>query len=136
MAEASELLKVPVFADLPQDQLAWFIGQSQELPLTADEIYVNPGDPADAMYVVLDGQLQLRGEVAGGPVTIVLKPGDVTGALPFSRMKQFPLTGRALTSARMLRFPAAQFPALVQKMPELTTRLVGMPKQVPWPFFS
>jgi len=54
------------------------------------------------------------------------KPGDVTGVLPFSRMKTFPLTGRAITSGRVLRFPASLFPELVQKMPELASRLVGL----------
>jgi CRP-like cAMP-binding protein len=94
--EASELLRLPIFADLPDDQIAWFIGQSQALALKPDEVYVHQGDPADAMFVVLDRQLQIRGELSSGLVTFVSKPGDVTGVLPFSRMKQFPLTGRAL----------------------------------------
>ena len=126
VVEASELLRLPVFAGLPDDQIAWLINQSQELALKPDEIYVHQGDPADAMFVVLDGQLQVRGELAGGLVTLVSKPGDVTGVLPFSRMKQFPLTGRALTNSRVLRFPASLFPDLVQKLPELTSRLVAL----------
>lgn len=125
MVDAAELLRLSVFANLPEDQIVWFISQSQELALKPDEIYVHEGDPADAMFVVLDGQLQIKGEFAGGLVTFVAQAGDVTGVLPFSRMKQFPLTGRALTSSRVLRFPAAQFSALVQKMPELTSRLVA-----------
>jgi signal transduction histidine kinase len=126
MVEASELVSLPIFADLPEDQIAWFISQSQELTLKADEFYVHQGDAADAMFVVLDGQLQARAEFAGSLVTIVSKEGDVTGVLPFSRMKQYPLTGRALTSSRILRFPASLFPDLVQKMPELAGRLVAV----------
>ncbi len=124
--EAAELLRLPVFADLPDDQLSWFISQSQELVLKPDDIYAHEGDPADAMFVVLDGQLEVRGELGGELVTIAHKPGSVTGVLPFSRMKQFPLTGRALTSSRVLRFPASLFPDLVQKMPELAGRLVAV----------
>jgi signal transduction histidine kinase len=41
-------------------------------------------------------------------------------------MKKTPVTGRAMSDGRLLRFPSAQFPQLVQKMPELTTRLVGL----------
>jgi signal transduction histidine kinase len=52
--------------------------------------------------------------------------GDVTGALPFSRMKQYTVTGRVLADGRILRFPASLFPELVQKMPELAKRLVGV----------
>ena len=126
MVTPSELLRVPVFAGLPEDQIAWFISQSQELVLKPEDIYLHQGDPADAMFVVLEGQLQGRGELAGSAVTISSKIGDITGVLPYSRMKQFPLTGRAVTSGRVLRFPASLFPELIQKMPELTSRLVGL----------
>ena len=126
MAEKSELRRVPVFADLPDDQLAWFLSQAQELRIKAGDSYVRQGDPANAMFVVLDGQLEARGEFAGEAFVFSTKPGDVTGLLPFSRMKTFMVTGRAITDGRILRFPAALFPDLVQKMPELTQRLVGL----------
>ena len=126
MVDNSELLRVPVFADLPQDQITWFISQTQELHLPAGASYSRQGDPADAMFVLLEGQIQGRGELAGDTVTFTISPGSVTGVLPFSRMKQFTVSLRAETDSRALRFPAAQFPDLVQKMPELTKRLVGL----------
>jgi signal transduction histidine kinase len=126
MADKSELLRIPAFVDLPDDQLDWFLSQSQELHVKAGEVYARQGDPADAMGVVLEGQLEARGEIAGETIVIPMKAGDITGILPFSRMKQYTVSGRAITDSRLLRFPAARFPDLVQKMPELTQRLVGM----------
>ncbi|MFZ0686356.1 MAG: ATP-binding protein [Terriglobales bacterium] len=126
MVDQLELLGVPAFADLPADQIAWFISQSQELLFKAGETYSRQGDPADAMFVVLEGQIEARGEFGGETIVIPMKPGTVTGVLPFSRMKQFSISGRAITDSRLLRFPAALFPELVQKMPELTKRLVGL----------
>jgi signal transduction histidine kinase len=126
MIEKSELVRVPAFAGLPDDQVEWFLGQSQEIHLSAGETYLRQGDPADAMIVVLEGQLQLRGELGGETIVISIKPGDVTGVLPFSRMKQVVVTGRAITDGRILRFPATLFPDLIQKMPELTQRLVNL----------
>lgn len=126
MAEQSELLRVPAFADLPEDQIAWFLGQSQEVQLKAGDIYVRQGDPANAMFVILEGEFQWRGEFSGEVVTIPTKVGDVTGILPFSRMKQYTVTGRAVTDGRILKFPASLFPDLIQKMPELARRLVGL----------
>ncbi len=126
MVEKAELLRVPAFADLPDDQIAWFISQSQELSLKSGNTYVREGDPADSMFVILEGQLQARGEVAGDTIVITIKPGEVTGLLPFSRMKQSPLTGWAITDSRVLRFPSSLFPDLVQTMPKLAERLVGM----------
>src|SRR5437588_1204643 len=126
MADKSELLRFPTFADLPEDQIAWFLGQSQEMQLKAGDIYARQGDPADAMFVILDGQFQWRGELGGETIVFSSKLGDVTGALPFSRMKQFTVTGRAITDGRVLRFPASLFPELIQHMPELAKRLVGL----------
>jgi signal transduction histidine kinase len=126
MVEAAELRRVPMFADLPDDQIAWFISRSQELRLKAGDPYSRQGDPADAMFVILEGEFQARGELGGETFVFTTKPGDVTGVLPFSRMKQFTVSGRALTDGRALKFPATSFQELVQKMPELTQRLVGL----------
>jgi signal transduction histidine kinase len=127
MADTLELLRrVPTFEGLPEDQITWFLTQSEELHLKPGDFYTRQGDPADRMSVILVGQVEARGELSGESIVIPLKAGDVTGKLPFSRMKQFPLSGRAITDSFILRFPAAKFPELVQKMPELTQRLVGL----------
>jgi signal transduction histidine kinase len=126
MVDRSELLRVPAFAELPDDQIDWFIGRAEELHVTAGNTYFRQGDPADAMFVILEGQIQAHGEIGGETVVFTTKPGDVTGVLPFSRMKQFPLEARAATDTKILRFPSSHFPELVQKMPELTKRLVAL----------
>jgi signal transduction histidine kinase len=126
MVDKSELLLVPVFAGLPDDQIAWFLSQSQEMNLKAGSVYTRQGDPADTMFVILEGHLQARADRAGDLFVFDIEPGDVKGVLPFSRMKQFKVSLRAETDTRALRFPASLFPELVQKMPVLTQRLVGL----------
>jgi signal transduction histidine kinase len=126
MVTNSELLRVPVFAGLPDDQIEWFTSHTREVPLKAGETFFREGDAADAMFVILEGQIQVRGDIAGETVVFPVQAGDVSGVLPFSRMKQFTFEARALTDARVLRFPSSLFPELVQKMPELTQRLVGL----------
>ena len=83
MATPQELLQVPAFAGLPDDQITWFLSQSKEVSLKAGEIYVRQGDPPEAMFVLLEGEYEWRGEFAGETVVIAGKSGDVTGALPF-----------------------------------------------------
>jgi signal transduction histidine kinase len=127
MAETLQLLrKVPVFEGLPDDHVEWFLSRSQEMRLKPGEIFTRQNEPADAMFVLLEGELQMRGELAGDTVVLPIQVGAVTGILPFSRMKVFTLTGRAVTDAHLLRYPASLFPELVQKSPELATRLVGL----------
>ena len=112
--------------DLPDDQIEWFLSHLQEVSLHAGETFVRQGDPADWMFIFLEGFFQWRGEFGGDTVSLPAQAGDVSGVFPFSRMKQFTVTGRALTDGRLARFPAALFPELIQRMPELTTRLVAM----------
>src|ERR1700730_7554409 len=126
MVDTSDLLAVPELVQRLNDQIAWFITQAEELHFKSGDTYFRQGDPADAMFVIMEGQLQGRGEIGGETIMFSMKPGDVTGVLPFSRMKQFTVGARALTDATVLRFPSSLFPDLVQKMPELAQRLVGL----------
>jgi signal transduction histidine kinase len=126
MADKSELRRVTEFADLPDDQLDWFLSKAQELRLKAGETFSRQGDPADAMFVILEGHTQGRGEINGETIVFDLEPGDVTGVLPYSRMTKFTVGQRAVIDSRALRFPTSLFPELIQKMPELTKRLVGL----------
>jgi signal transduction histidine kinase len=126
MVDKTELRRVPAFTDLPDEQLDWFLSKSEEVLLKSGDIYMRQGDPANSMFVIIDGQLQARGELGGETVVFTARTGDVTGVLPYSRMKQTPLTGRALTDVHGLRFPSALFPELVHIMPTLAERLVGL----------
>jgi len=66
MVETSELLhRIPAFDGLPDDQIAWFLSQSKELHLNQGDSYARQGEPADAMFVLLEGEFQWRGELAG-----------------------------------------------------------------------
>jgi len=126
MATPQELMRFPGFAGLPEDQIAWFLGQSQELQLKAGEVYAKQGDPPEAMFVLLEGDFEWRGEFHGETIVMAAQAGDISGVLPFSRMKQFTVTGRAVSNGRILRFPSSLFPELMQKMPELVKRLVNV----------
>lgn len=123
------LRQIGVFADLPREQLEWFIENADERVLEAGEILFQKGDSPDWMTIYLEGEVHARREEdsldgyvyiarAGDPAT------EVSGKLPFSRMKQLNATGRAVVKTRLLLFPAALFPELIQRMPVLAERLV------------
>jgi len=126
MIDKSELRRIPTFQGLPDDQLDWFISQTEEIRLKPGDVYLQLGDLASSMVVILEGELQARGDINGETFVIPFAAGAVTGVLPFSRMKKSVVTGRALTESRILKFPSSRFPELIQKMPELTQRLVGV----------
>jgi len=121
------LRKVPAFADQQHDDLVWFVAQSEERHVDAGEITVQEDTPADTMFVLFEGEMRARRERGpqDGPV-FTAGAGDVTGVLPFSRMKSFGVTGRAVLPVHSLAFPASKFPELFHRMPELSQRLVGL----------
>jgi signal transduction histidine kinase len=122
----AELRSVAAFSDLPEDQVEWFLSHAHDAPVHAGETFVQQGDPAEWMFVFLEGLFQWSGEFGGDSVSLPAHAGEVSGVFPFSRMKHFTVGGRAVTDGRLLRFPSARFPELIQKMPALTTRLVAM----------
>ena len=87
MIEKSELLRIPAFEGLPDDQLDWFISQSDGGTFSRREIFTcSRATPAVSMIVVLEGQMQVRGDIRRrSGVLSASQPGAITGLLPFSR---------------------------------------------------
>jgi len=123
----AKLLTIPVFQGEGREELLWFLAQCDERRIAVGEIIMREGDAPDYMLVMLEGQMRARVEhgPSDGPVFTV-GTGDVTGMLPFSRLKVISVTGRAVTPVHCLGFPVNQFVELFRRMPELVRRLVGM----------
>lgn len=124
---AQALRAVSVFADLADADLAWIAEHCVEAHLRPGEGTTVEGEPAAEMFVVLEGEIMARREKgqADGR-TFVARSGDVTGMLPFSRMTHWGLTSRAVVPTRIASFPAALFPQLLERIPELGPRLVSV----------
>ena len=123
----AQLIKISVFQDQPREELLWFISVCEERRAAPGEIIMREGDQPDYMLVMLEGEMRARAEhgPVDGPV-FTIKTGDVTGMLPFSRLKVISVTGRAVVASHFLGFPVGQFIELFRRMPELVRRLVGL----------
>jgi signal transduction histidine kinase len=124
---SEELGKVPAFVELSQPDLEWVVAQCTIFHAAPGERMIQEGMPADRMYILLEGEVRGRRESAGpdSPVFTV-SAGNVGGLLPFSRMKVFTVTTRAVKPARALAFPSTKFSELIQRLPDLAQRLVGL----------
>lgn len=124
------LRRVHVFADLPDEQLQWFAGNSHDLRFKTGDVLFRKGDPADWLVVYLEGEVHAYWDETDHDVVYIARAGEqsteVTGMLPFSRMTEFTVTGYAVTDVRALRFPVSLFPEMMQRMPLLVQRLVGI----------
>lgn len=123
------LRRISVFADLPKEQLEWFIENAEEREFNAGDVVYRKGDSPDWMFVYLEGEVHARADQYNlDDYVYIARAGDaateISGKLPFSRMKALELTGRAVAYTRILLFPVELFPHLVEFMPLLAERLV------------
>ena len=116
MVEKSELLRVPTFADLPDDQLAWFISQAQELRLKAGDTFLLQGSSRGRDV------RRSRGRAASARRAgrrdghdFADSQATITGVLPFSRMKIFGVTGGRSRMAASCNFLPRIFPSWCRK---------------------
>ncbi len=125
---AAELLRaIDIFADLRDDQLQWFVASAEERILSPGDVLLHEGDPAEMLFVLLEGEIRGRRE-NGGPDApgFVARSGQVTGTLPFSRMTRLPMTVRATIPSRLLGLHKDHFDEMLQRIPELLPRLIGL----------
>ncbi len=118
--------KVPVFADLTDADLNWFIDRTHEFRFEPGEMMMQEGTPAKLMFVLLEGEVRGRKEMGGEGPVITMEAPTVTGLLPFSRLKNYGLTARATLPIWGLAYSHAYFGDLLQHLPDLSQRLVGM----------
>jgi len=125
MTLAEELRAVPEFADLSDEDREWLASRMTMLELAPGEISVREGSPADRMFVLLEGEIRSQPPTPDAP-TYAARAPVVTGMLPYSRMTHFPATIRAVVPTRAAVFPVDRFHEMLERLPVLRARLVGV----------
>ena len=124
------LRRVRIFADLPEDQLKWFADQVDDRRYATGSVLFSKGDPPDWLVIYLEGEVHAYWDENDHDTVYIARAGEasteVSGMLPFSRMTAFQVTGRAVTDVRLFLFPVRLFPEMMQRMPVLVQRLVGI----------
>ena len=73
---------------VPKDQLAWLVRVGHEETLEPGVVLTPSTGPVRGLYIVLDGHLSIRVDRGSGPrIVMEWHAGDVTGMLPYSRIK-------------------------------------------------
>jgi signal transduction histidine kinase len=122
-----EFRSIPIFADLSDEQLGWLADHSDIATAEPGEIVIRENEPAEWMVIYLEGETDGRREAAGPDAPVyTARAGQVTGMLPFSRMTHFTITARAVSYLRVARISKSLFPEMLNRIPELGPRLVGI----------
>ena len=109
---------------VPKDQLAWLGGWARSGSSNGMVLTPSTG-PVRGLYVVLDGHLSIRVDRGGGPrIVMEWHAGDVTGMLPYSRIKGPPGDVVAEQRTTIVAVATEDLPRMIQECHELTAVLV------------
>jgi signal transduction histidine kinase len=123
-----ELRSIPVFSDLAPADLEWLASQMTVVEVQPRGIFLKEDSPADRLFVIFEGELrgQRESDGLGNGRIFTARSGQVTGMLPYSRLTHFPNTVRAIIPSRVGMLPKDRFPEMLERIPVLGGRLVGL----------
>jgi signal transduction histidine kinase len=112
---------------MTDEEYLWLATNGTELFIDANVTVFEQGEPADAMTILLKGEVQVqRDRIGVSPVMFIGRAGQITGLLPYSRMKTW--GGRGVTTAPTwaVRYDRSLFPRMLAEIPSMAQRVVSI----------
>jgi signal transduction histidine kinase len=107
-----------------EDRL-WLARHGEEVVGEPGQILFEEGAPADRMILILKGEIHVRRQ-RGGPMELFIgRAGQMTGYLPFSRMKISGGQGFAVSPVWALTIHKELFPEMLEAIPSMAQRVVS-----------
>ena len=124
-ATIEDLQRTFLFEDFSLDQLQWVIEHSDVQRLETGQYAVQQDEPADAFWVLLEGEIRFARSVAGQDIVLEIadRPGTWGGWLPmFENVPTISL--RALQPTKALRIPKAAMKEMLDRGFPMTKHLL------------
>lgn len=119
------LASLESLSQMPPGEIAWLAANGTVQTYEAGQTLVRDQDPIDHLNILLSGHIVISFDPGGGARPMAeWRGGEITGLLPFSRMKGSP--GRVVSERRteLLQIHRNLFPELIRECPVLTEILV------------
>jgi signal transduction histidine kinase len=120
------LKKVSPLHGLEQAEYEWLANHGTEVFAESGAVVFREGEPATKMAVLLQGEIYVRREHGGPAALFIGRSGQITGLLPYSRMKAYGGLGYTSAASWWLEFDRSLFPEMVKTIPAITERVVGI----------
>jgi NTE family protein len=128
MRTSAFLRNVPVLAGLSEDLLERLARQVAERRVRGSGWIVREGEPANSMFIVRSGRVEVLDEGPPESLIRVLRRGDVLGELALLRQGTRSASVRARHDAELLELGREDFEALIEEAPSFAlglTRSMG-----------
>jgi signal transduction histidine kinase len=120
------LKRVGQLQGLEEREYEWLATHGTERFEDAGVTLFREGDPANHMTIMLKGEVHVRREHGGPTALWIGRSGQITGLLPFSRMKKYGGHGYAAAPTWVLEYEKSLFPEMLKAIPSITQRCVNV----------
>jgi len=112
---------VELFGTLSPEQLARIATIAQEERHTPNQVILEPSKPADALYVIVDGAVELS---RNGEALTVARQNEVLGAWAlFDESDPIPVAAKTVEDTKLLRIARDDFYDLLSDNSEITSAI-------------
>jgi signal transduction histidine kinase len=120
------LRATPLFGGLPDEQLRRLVERGEIMDLAPGDVLIREGDEADALYVVLSGELEVtkRSGMSDIPLARV-GPGALQGEIAALEGGRRLASVRAISDAEALWIPVALIRELLDAGPDVALAVIG-----------
>ena len=121
------LADLPLLSQLTEEQRVTVIRAGHEKSLERGEILFHEGEPAEALYAVIDGQLKLvRYSPKGRELLLhLVNPGQTFAEAALFAPGTYPATAEVVQACRLWCLPRATLLDLLRATPELGLAMLG-----------
>ena len=119
------LRRLSLFADLPEADLQALYQRAEPMTLPSGEWLMREGEIGDALYVVLEGGIEITKRSGEQAVVLAVRgPGEVIGELALLEQTPRSASGRAVQEARLLRIGKEAFKQMLAASPSAALALL------------
>ena len=119
------LRNVEVLNGLTDAEYLWLAEHGTERKVGPGVMIFREGDPPYGMNILLAGEIHVRRRQSGNISLFIARIGQISGMLPFSRMKGYGGDGFSVGDAWSLDIPKEDFPAMLAAIPSMGQRAVS-----------
>ncbi|HSM04323.1 MAG TPA: ATP-binding protein [Longimicrobiales bacterium] len=124
---AARLAALKTFSTIPRDELEWLARHGECTRYDAGAFVVRKGGAIEHLWIVLSGNVSVHRNTAAGRRRVMSwAPGDVTGRLPYSRMKGSTVDIRLEEPMEVFMLHEAHFPELAARCPAFMEHTVHL----------
>jgi signal transduction histidine kinase len=121
------LAKLPNLAEIPREELEWLAAHGNLGVRPAGWVMAPKGQRIENLWIILSGHVSVYVDRGVGPRRVIdWRTGDVTGMLPYSRMKGPPGSNLLEEPSELLEIHERHFPEMIHRCPTFTAYTVHL----------